>query len=83
MLIKTLYRKSGAYSYSLTQDAGAIESGLVRLIADEGMALTNGADTASAIDVTESDAMVWTEIPLPPADTDPESVVAELEGLLA
>ena len=34
-----------------------------RLIADEGMTLTNGVDTASCVDVDSPDG--WTEIPDP------------------
>lgn len=80
MIQMTLYKKAGAYSYSLVQDADAVPSGLIRLVADDGKWLTNGVDTVSAIDVVSADG--WTEVDAPPADTDPESIIAEMEGLL-
>jgi hypothetical protein len=78
-----LYKKAGAYSYSPINDGGE-PSGLVRLIPDEGMALTNGVDTVSAIDVRSEDIPKWSEVIAPPEpiDTDPEAVIAEMEGLL-
>ena len=82
MIQMTLYKKAGAYSYSLVQDAGAIPSGLIRLVADDGKWLTNGVDTVSAIDVVSADG--WTEVDAPPepTDTDPKQVIAEMEGLI-
>lgn len=80
MIQMTLYKKQGAYSYSPVQDADAIPSGLIRLVADEGKWLTNGVDTVSAIDVVSADG--WTEIDAPPEPADPEQVIEELEKLI-
>ena len=80
MIQMTLYKKQGAYSYSLVQDADAVPSGLIRLVADDGKWLTNGVDTVSAIDVVSADG--WTEVDAPPEEADPESIIAEMEGLI-
>ena len=82
MIQMTLYKKAGAYSYSLVADADAVPSGLIRLVADDGKWLTNGVDTVTAIDVVSADG--WTEVDAPPepADTDPEQVIAEMEAVL-
>jgi hypothetical protein len=81
MITKTLYSGKG-YSYSTTATVGAKNTGLVRLIADDGKALTDGTITVAAIDT--NDISKWTEItnppePIDPATLDPVALKVELD----
>jgi len=79
MRVLTLYRGEG-YSYGLT---GTEPSGMVRLVADEGMALTDGTDFVSAIDIPPAEQGLWSEVEAPPEPMTEEQALAELEVLLS
>ena len=68
MISKILYSGKG-FSYSTTATSDAKDTGLVRLIADDGKALTDGTITVAAIDT--ADISKWTEIAAPPEPLDP------------
>ena len=62
MTIKKLYkytRDDGGTTVSLTEPADRAYTTLCRLIADEGMVLTNGTDKVSCIDTEKPEE--WTE----------------------
>lgn len=74
----------GGMSFSPVQKDGSIESDYVRLVADDGYAITNGEDVTTVIDVLKADALDWTDCDLPPIppDTDPEVDDSELAEIL-
>lgn len=80
MITKTLYKKTGAYSYSLTPEGEP--SGFIRLIPGDGKWLSDGTQIVSAIDIVESDVGKWVEVDAPPEEIDPESIIAEMEQLI-
>ena len=82
MISKILYSGKG-FSYSTTATADAKDTGLVRLIADAGKALTDGKRVVSAIDIPTADIPKWSEVVKPPDPMDAEAelplVKAELD----
>ena len=68
MVRKMLYkseRKGGGYTVSLIKPEGSYNIRW-RLIAEEGMAITNGETTVTVIDVIHrSDCGAWTDCELP------------------
>ena len=56
----------------------------IQLIADDGKVLTNGTIKTGIINADLADVGLWAEIDAPPepADTDPESIIAEMEAVL-
>lgn len=69
MIKKTLYTGNGV-SLSPIYAEGRTESHYVRLIADDGMAITNGETITVCVDVLTEDAHNWTDCELP--DEAPE-----------
>jgi hypothetical protein len=67
----TLYTGRGV-SYSPEYADGRTESDYVRLVADEGMGITDGVIVATVIDT--NDPVRWTDCELP---EEPESATAE------
>ena len=67
----TLYTGGGA-SYSPVQREGSIASDRVRLVADDGYAITNGEDVATVVDVSTADVQNWHDCELPPTPPEPE-----------
>ena len=74
----------GGMSFAPVQKDGSIESDYVRLVADDGYAITNGEDVVTVIDVPKRDVQNWTDCDLPPIpiDTDPEVDGSELAAIL-
>lgn len=79
MRVLTLYRGEG-YSFGLT---GTEPTGMVRLVADDGLALTNGVDFVSVIDIPPADQGLWSEVDAPAEPMTEEQALAELEVLLS
>lgn len=67
MIQKTLYTGNGV-SLSPMYAEGRTESKYVRLIADEGKAITNGITVTTCVDVLKTDAPNWTDCELPPEE---------------
>ena len=65
-----LYKGDGA-SLSPKYEEGRTESAYVRLVADDGMMLKNGEQTAVCIDVLATNAENWTEVEYSEPDEDP------------
>lgn len=65
MITKTLYSGKG-FSYSPTLTADAKPTGLVRLIADDAKALTDGIVITDCIDIPVADIIKWSEVVKPP-----------------
>ena len=61
MIVKVLYT-GGGISLSPTSGEGRVNSGYVRLYADEGKILTNNVISSYCIDVKEKDVADWEEI---------------------
>lgn len=66
---KQLYKSDSVY---LTEHPGegCTESRYVRLIADEGMAITNGETVTVCVDVLADDAHKWTDCEMPPEEEE-------------
>lgn len=77
----TLYT-GGGISLSPVYSDGRMISAYVRLVADEGKAVTDGDVTTDCIDILATDVPNWTEIDAPIADEDlpPEEALAILMG---
>lgn len=75
-----LYTGGGA-SLSPFQREGSIESDYVRMVADDGYAITNGEDVTVVIDVLKTDAVNWSDCALPPAPPEPEPEIDDSEAL--
>lgn len=69
MIQKTLYTGAGV-SLSPIWAEGRTESRYVRLIADEGMAITNGETITVCVDVLATDAHNWTDCEMPPEEEE-------------
>lgn len=65
MIQKTLYTGAGV-SLSPIYAEGRAESKYVRLIADDGMAITNGVTVTVCVDVLRTDTDRWADCELPP-----------------
>ena len=66
----TLYTGNGV-SLSPMYAEGRTESKYVRLIADDGKAITNGETVSVCVDVLKENAFLWTDCDLPEYETDP------------
>lgn len=66
---KTLYTGNGV-SLSPIWAEGRTESRYVRLIADDGMAITNGETVTVCVDVLAVDAHKWTDCEMPPEEEE-------------
>ena len=58
MIQKPLYTGNGV-SLSPVWEEGRTESAYVRLIAEEGMAITDGVTVAACVDVPEENTALW------------------------
>lgn len=65
MIQKTLYTGNGV-SLSPVYAEGTTESKYIRLIADDGMAITNGTSVTVCVDVLKENVPLWTDCELPP-----------------
>lgn len=84
MTIKNLYkiiRADGGVTISTTKPDGDYIPYL-RLIADDGKAMTNGILSCPAIDVPEGDQGHWTEIEDEDADMTPEEIAEMIQEVL-
>lgn len=78
MIQKTLYTGNGV-SLSPVYAEGRTESKYIRLIADDGMAITNGNAVTVCVDVLKTDAHLWADCELPPDEAD-EATEAEMKA---
>lgn len=69
MIRKVLYTGNGV-SLSPIWEEGRTESRYVRLIADDGMAITNGETVTVCVDVLAEDAHKWTDCEMPPEEEE-------------
>lgn len=67
MIQKILYTGNGV-SLSPVYAEGRTESKYVRLIAYDGMAITNGTAVTVCVDVPKENAYLWTDCELPPEE---------------
>lgn len=67
MIQKILYTGNGV-SLSPVYAEGRTESKYVRLIAYDGMAITNGTAVTVCVDVPKENAYFWTDCELPPEE---------------
>lgn len=74
MTVMTLYT-GGGVSLSPVPGEGRIESEYVRLVADEGMVVSDGETFTECIDIRSSDVSKWSETD--PPDPDPDVDDAE------
>lgn len=81
MIQKTLYTGNGV-SLSPIWAEGRTESRYVRLIADEGRAITDGETVTVCVDVLAEDAQKWTDCELPEADDPEEATEADYQAAL-
>lgn len=72
MMQKALYT-GGGVSLSPMPGEGRTVSSYVRLIADEGMAITNGETVTTAMDVPAADAWTWSDCEAPPDPEEPDA----------
>ena len=70
-----LYTGNGV-SLSPVYAEGRTESKYIRLIADDGKAITNGASVTVCVDVLKENASLWTDCELP---TEEEETMTETE----
>lgn len=61
----------GGVSLSPQDGEGRRESNFVRLVADEGMMLTNGERSATVVDVLKMDVSGWSEVPYVEPEEEP------------
>lgn len=59
----TILYTGGGKTFSPVREEGMVESGYVRLIAEEGMGITDGVITATVIDT--NDPKRWTDCEMP------------------
>lgn len=84
MTIKNLYkiiRPDGGVTISTTKPDGDYIPYL-RLVADEGKAMTNGTLSCPVIDVPEGDQGLWTEIEDGEAEMTPEEIAEAIAEVL-
>lgn len=72
MTVLKLYTGRGV-SYSTEYAEGRVESDFVRLVADEGMGITDGVIAATVVDTNDPER--WTDCELP---DEPEDVSADV-----
>ena len=80
MTTKILYTGGGA-SLSPVQRDGSIDSDYIRIVADEGKAITNGTIVTTVIDVINSDVQNWSDCDLPPVPPEPEPAIDDSEAI--
>jgi hypothetical protein len=80
MTTKILYTGGGA-SLSTVQRDGSIDSDYIRIVADEGKAITNGTIVTTVIDVINSDVQNWSDCDLPPVPPEPELAIDDSEAI--
>lgn len=75
MQVRNLYRYETNIGVVITPDAREETDRPhgVRIIAEEGMAITNGTDTVSCVDVSQEDIPRWSDCALPDEAFDPET----------
>lgn len=61
----------GGVSLSPQNGEGRRESNFVRLVADDGMMLTNGERSATVVDVLKTDVSGWSEVPYVEPEEEP------------
>lgn len=66
----TLYT-GGGVSFSPQYAEGRTVSSFVRLVADEGMMLTNGEVSIECVDVLSTDVNAWSEVPYVEPNPEP------------
>lgn len=81
MIKKTLFTGNGV-SLSPIWAEGRTESRYVRLIADEGMAITNGDTVTVCVDVLAEDANNWRDCDMPPVEESEETTEADYQSAL-
>ena len=81
MIQKPLYTGNGV-SLSPVNAEGRTESKYVRLIADEGKAITNGVTVTTCVDVLSTDAPNWTDCELPAEEDSEEATEADYKNAL-
>lgn len=80
MTITTLYKYKKKRSTIISPKMppeGTEYTTLSRLVADNGMAITNGDITTTCVDVENDEVLNWTDCELPP---EPEPEIPEDEG---
>ena len=77
----SLYTGNGV-SLSPIPAEGRTESRYVRLIADEGMAITNGETVTVCVDVLAEDAQNWRDCEMPEAEDPEEATEADYQSAL-
>lgn len=70
MKTMTLYTDGGV-SLSPMNGEGRRESDFVRLVADDGMMLSNGERSATMVDVLKTDVSGWNEVPYVEPEEEP------------
>lgn len=82
MIQKQLYTGNGV-SLSPVNAEGRTLSKYVRLVAEDGMAITNGTAVSPCVDVLAEDASKWVDCELPPEEpqTTEEKYNALVEAL--
>jgi hypothetical protein len=85
MIVIPLYSGEGV-SFSEEYVEGRVRSAYVRLVADDGMMLKNGVQTAICVDVLATEADEWTEVdyaepPSEPTDSDKAEAYDILMGV--
>lgn len=78
---KTLYTGNGV-SLSPVWAEGRTESKYVRLIADEGRAITDGDTVTVCVDVLAEDAQNWRDCEMPPVEESEEATEADYQSAL-
>ncbi|MBO7251797.1 MAG: hypothetical protein J6V25_04130 [Oscillospiraceae bacterium] len=78
---KQLYKNNYIY---LTEHLGedCTESRYVRLIADDGMAITNGETVTVCVDVLAEDAQNWRDCEMPEAEDPEEATESDYQSAL-
>lgn len=77
MIQNTLYTGNGV-SLSPVYAEGRTESKYIRLVAEEGMAITNGTAVTTCVDVLKTDVDKWTDCDLP---EESEEEISDSEAL--
>lgn len=81
MIQKPLYTGNGV-SLSPILAEGRTESRYVRLIADEGMAITNGDTVTDCVYLLADDVQNWRDCEMPPAEESEEATEADYQNSL-
>ena len=75
----TLYT-GGGVSLSPKQIPGSVEAEFVRLVADDGFAITDGNAVLAVADVNKAEVSLWTDCDLPPVPPDPDPDIDDAEA---